>query len=110
MKRMFLRIIGHLAVASALLIMSSCEDKELVEKNESLRARVNELEKEVDMQKLNAGDDPGDQTEGLELANADLRRALSELERLDEEKTELEESHAKLERELRAYQRKYRIK
>lgn len=89
---------------------SSCEDKALIQKNEELRKRVSELEKEVDILQINAGENPGDQTASIKQANKDLAKALGELEQLDAEKEKLEEAHAKMEKELRDYQRKYQIK
>lgn len=92
-----------------LLLASSCEDKALVKKNQELRERISELEKEVDVLQINAGEDPGDQTEAIEKANKELRQALAELEKLDAEKEQFEADHAKMEKELREYQKKYRV-
>jgi outer membrane murein-binding lipoprotein Lpp len=100
---------ASLAIAS-ICLFSSCEDKAMIQKNEELRKQVSELEKEVDLLEINAGDDPGDQTAAIERANTELTTALGELEKLDGEKVKLEDAHTKLEKEFRIYQRKYQIK
>ena len=109
MKRTFFRSLQLILAVSAIVTLSSCEDKALVQKNEDLRQRVSELEKEVDLKQVNAGENPGDQTSALKQANVNLTKALGDLEKLDDEKVKLEAAHAKLEKELRAYQKKYRI-
>ncbi|BDS05798.1 hypothetical protein NT6N_08380 [Oceaniferula spumae] len=98
-----------LCFALAAFALTSCEDKELVKKNEELRLQLSELEKKVDLMEINAGEDPGDQTAALNKTNSELRKAMAELEALDNEKDELEKKHAKMEEELRKYQKEYRI-
>ena len=103
-------MIQALLATGFLGMISSCEDKAMVQKNEELRQRVSELEKEVDILQVNAGENPGDQSSSINRANKELTTALSELEKLDGEKEKLEETHAKMEKDLRDYQRKYQIK
>ena len=87
----------------------SCEDKALVQKNEQLRQRVSELEKEVDILKINAGEDPGDQTEAIKATSESLRKTIAKLEELDGEREKLEQIHTAKEKEFRDYQRKYPV-
>lgn len=94
----------------AAITFTSCEDKALVQKNEQLRQRVSELEQEVGLLEINAGENPGDQTQAIKQANDDLGRALAELAKLDGEKEKLEASHVKLEKDFRDYQKKYQLK
>ncbi len=96
--------------AVAVVTLSSCEDKALVQKNEQLRQQVSELEKEVDLLEINAGENPGDQSKAIKQANDELRSALGELEKLDDEKGKLDAAHVKLEKDLRNYQKKYQLK
>lgn len=91
-------------------LLTSCEDEALILKNKELRQELNELEKQVDLLEINAGEDPGDQTEKLKRANEELAKAMEELQELDAEKEKLEASHAELEEDLREYQRKYKIR
>jgi len=99
----------YIAFALACFLFTSCEDKALVKKNEDLRLQLSEVEKKADLMEINAGEDPGDQTEALKKVNGELRKALSKLEELDDEKEELEKKQKALEEELRRYQKKYRI-
>ena len=108
-KSPLLRSLLLIVTAFSVVAISSCEDKELVKKNEELRQRVSELEKKVDLMQINAGENPGDQTAALKKANAELSRVLGELKELDNEKVTLEATRTKLEKELHAYQKKYRI-
>ena len=95
--------------AFTCFLFSSCEDEELVKKNEELRVQLSELEKKADMAEINAGEDPGDQTEAVKKVNEELNQALSKLEELDNEKTAIEKQQSVAEKELRDYQSKYRI-
>lgn len=88
---------------------SSCEDKELIQKNEELRLQLSEIEKKADIAEINAGQDPGDQTEALKKVNEELSQTISKLDTLDKEKEAIEKKQAELEKELREYQGKYRI-
>ncbi len=99
-----------LSAALACVLFSSCENKELVEKNEELRVKLSELVKKADLAEINAGEDPGDQTEALTKVNAELAQTLSQLEQLDNERDAIEKKQIELEKELRTYKSKYRIK
>lgn len=103
---LFQVILGGVAVVA----FSSCEDKALTQKNEQLRQRLSELEREVDLLEIGAGENPGDKTQEVKRVNDDLGRALAELEKLDHEKERLETAHAKLEKDFRDYQKKYQLK
>jgi len=109
MKRPLLISLQAFLALICLFAVTSCEDKVLVKKNEELRLQLSELEKEVDLLKISAGVDPGDQTSALKKVNGELREAMAELESLDNEKEKLEKKHAEVEEELRKYQKKYRI-
>ncbi|MCP5535295.1 MAG: hypothetical protein H7A51_03560 [Akkermansiaceae bacterium] len=95
--------------AFAVFLLTSCEDKALVRKNEDLRKQVSELEEQVGLLEMEIGEDPGDQTALISEANSALKKALEQLEQLDNEKMDLEASHEKLEKEFRDYQKKYPI-
>lgn len=107
--RFFKPALHVLASVSLLLGLASCEDKELVRKNEELRQRVAELQKKVDILKIEAGEDPGDQTQEIKRVSEELRKALAKLEELDGERDKLEAVHAAKEKEFREYQRKYPV-
>lgn len=96
--------------AICVVAFSSCEDKALIQKNEKLRVEISELEKKVSMLEVEAGEDPGEQTELLKQSNEALRLKMEELEKLDAEKERLESEHVKLEKDFREYQGKYKIK
>ncbi|NWK56919.1 hypothetical protein HW115_14945 [Verrucomicrobiaceae bacterium N1E253] len=94
---------------ACVLLVSSCEDEQLVAENQKLRQELSDLEKKVDLLKINAGEDPGDQTAAIKKANEELEQAMETIKRLDEEKAELESKHAAAEKDFRDYQKKYRI-
>ncbi|MFK7909267.1 MAG: hypothetical protein AB8F34_01555 [Akkermansiaceae bacterium] len=89
--------------------LTSCEDKALVQKNEQLRQKVNELEKEADIAKLSAGEDPGDQSEAIKTTSTEHQKTLAKLEELDAEREKLEKELVQKEKEFRAYQKKYPV-
>lgn len=110
MKSCFRALLRITVVAFAVLSVTSCEDEILVKKNLELRQQLSDLEKKVDILEINAGEDPGDQTLGLKKANAELAKALEDLKRLDAEKEKLEKSRAAMEKDLRDYQKRYKIR
>ena len=97
------------ALVLACFFFISCEDKELVKKNEELRVKLNETKKQADLMEINAGEDPGDQSGEIAKVNEDLTNTLNKLKELDQQKEAVEEKQRVLEEELRAYQKKYRI-
>ena len=87
-----------------------CEDKALIQKNDDLKVEISELEKELDTLKIEAGEDPGDQSAKLESANTSLASELEKLKALDEQVEKLEAERIKLEEEMLAYKKQYKIK
>ena len=87
-----------------------CEDKALIQKNDDLKVEISELEKELDTLKIEAGEDPGDQSAKLESANESLAAELEKLKALDEQVEKLEAERIKLEEEMLAYKKQYKIK
>ena len=112
MKLPFNAFLQCIVVTFTFLSLASCEevDEALVKKNQNLRQKLSEIEKKVDILEINAGEDPGDQTVALKKANDELAKALEALKQQDEEKEKLEKAHAKMEKDLRDYQKKYRIR
>ena len=110
MKTPFFVFCRVFAAMSIIVLLSSCEDKALILKNKDLRQRLSELERKVDILEVDAGEDPGDQTEAIKTANAELSTALKKLKDLDDEKERLEATHLKKEKELRNYKKTYQIK
>lgn len=92
-----------------VLSFTSCEDKALIQKNKELRQELSGLERKVDLLKLSAGEDPGDQTEAIKVANTELSDALEQIKTLDGEKERIEAAHEKMEKDLREYKKKYQI-
>lgn len=87
-----------------------CEDKALMQKNDDLKVEISELKKELDKLKIEAGEDPGDQSAKLESANVELASELEKLKALDKQVEKLEAERIKLEEEMLAYKKQYKIK
>jgi cell division protein FtsB len=110
MKSFFIPLIRVFLASAIVVSLTSCDDDALVAQNQKLRQQLSQLEKEVDLLKINAGEDPGDQSTAIKKSNADLAKALAKLEQLDDERERLETSHAAREKEFRDYQKKYQIR
>ncbi|MDG0993800.1 MAG: hypothetical protein P8O22_03605 [Akkermansiaceae bacterium] len=107
--RPFSNLLSLPLALTLVAIFTSCEDKALVEKNEQLRQRVSELEKEAEILKISAGEDPGDQTNAIKETGDELRKTLIKLEELDAERQKLEQAQTRQEKGFRDYQRKYPV-
>ena len=92
-----------------LFALSSCEDKELVKKNEALLNQITELETKIASIEAQVGEDPGDQEANLKHANENLASTLNKLQKLDSKKEQLAAQLATTEKEFQDYQNKYKI-
>ena len=92
-----------------LLALSSCEDKELVKKNEALLNQITELETKIASIEAQVGEDPGDQEANLKQANENLASTLNKIQELDSKKEQLAAQLVTTEKEFQDYQNKYKI-
>ena len=102
-------IIRFIAGFVFVFSLSSCDDQNLVNKNEELSGRVDELKQAVRLLKADLKKKEVVQTSDIDVADKTLQESQQEVQRLRSEKDDLDKKHDKLNRQLdkqfEAYQR-----